>query len=223
MNDIMDEFVELPMVPTFRPMADRLLAPLCRILHEEGYPFMEILFRPPDQALDTFRVLQDQPDRHLVRLGAGTILTRSIADQVLPLKPDFLVSPAFSRKVLSAAVKAGVPYIPSVRTFQDVQDVLEAFEEEGRTLKALKLCPVQGLDREYVTILSGCYPNIVFCPTGPLTLENYIYWMSCPCIGPAMSSQLIPQTDIESSNYDAIRKRLRLIRELYKESKCRHQ
>ena len=98
------------------------------------------------------------------------------------MKPDFLVSPAFSQRVLDAALEAKIPYIPAVHTFQDVQDVIDAFDDRGVEVRLLKLCPVYGLTRDYVRSLCGCFPGIVFCPTGEITLENYYDWKSTPGI-----------------------------------------
>ncbi|HIE43604.1 MAG TPA: hypothetical protein EYP78_02260 [Candidatus Omnitrophica bacterium] len=73
--------------------------------------------------------------------------------------------------MLKIAKQARIPYIPGVRTFQDVQDIWEASEEEKLELKVLKICPVIGITPEYINCLSSCYPGITFCPTGTVGIE----------------------------------------------------
>ena len=157
---------------------------ICRyveILHEESFPAIEVLARPLDEALDMIRQINDSPQRKLLYLGVGTITTADAARRAVALEPDFVVSPAFSSRVLDIVAESGIPYIPAVRTFQDVQDILDAFEDKGLNVELLKFCPVMGLTPEYLRSLGGCYPGILFCPTCTITLESLPEWKKVPC------------------------------------------
>lgn len=208
-NSVLDEMRAAPIVPTVFPLAADILCNYARVLSEEGYPCLELLSRPLDRAIQTFREIRTRPERRLVHWGIGTILTERAAQQAAELRPDFLVSPAFSQRVLKIASEAGIPYIPGVHSFQDVQDALEAFEEQGLKLKLLKLCPIYGLTSEYVAALCGCYPGILFCPTGEVTLENYREWKQMPGIAAPMGSRFIPQGALERGDFAEVRSRLR--------------
>ncbi len=208
-STVLEKMSKAPIVPTVFPMSADILCEYIRVLREEGYPALEILSRPLEQGLDVFRQLTGREERKTIFLGLGTILTEKAAKQAVELKPDFLVSPAFSRKVLHVAAGAGIPYIPAVRTFQDVQDVLEAFEEENVPLKVLKLCPVEGLTTKYAGMLGGCYPGIVFCPTGEINWDNYPAWKSCPVIGAPMESKFVTREDLEKRDFAKIRNSLK--------------
>jgi len=215
MNEsIVDQIVRAPIVPTVMPLSADMLGGYARALFDEGYPCLELLSRPLHQALEIFREIRSRPERKLVHWGIGTILTERAARQAVELSPDFLVSPAFSRRVLKVAAQAGIPYVPGVRTFQDVQDVLDAFEDHGLELRLLKLCPIYGLTREYVEALCGCYPGIVFCPTGEVTLENYPDWKQVPGIVAPMGSRFIPLATLERGDFAEVRSRLRAYRRL---------
>ena len=203
-----------PMVPTVLPLAADILGAFARTLAEEGYPALEVLSRPPEQGFEVLRQINGRPERALVRWGLGTVTTEKVARQAASLRPDFLVSPAFSRRVLHVAAAEGLPYVPGVRTFQDVQDVLEAFEDEGLPLRVLKLCPIDGLSLDYVKMLSGCYPGILFCPTGEVTLDNYAHWRQLACIGAPLGSWFLPRELLEAGDWAAVRERLRSVRRL---------
>jgi 2-dehydro-3-deoxyphosphogluconate aldolase/(4S)-4-hydroxy-2-oxoglutarate aldolase len=155
-----------------------------------------------------------QPARKLVYWGIGTLKSRTDALDAAELRPDFFVSPAFSRRVLEVAVDRGIPYIPAVYTFQDVQDVLDVFDEFGLSVQLLKLCPIYGLTAEYVRSMAACFPGIFFCPTGEITLENYSQWKRLPAIAAPMGSRLIPRVLLERNDFVAVRHRLRELREL---------
>lgn len=209
-----ESLVKAPALPTVYPISANVLCRYAETLAAEQYPALEMLARPLDDMLSTLREVFAKPQRSALYWGIGTLKSRADALAAAELRPDFLVSPAFSRRVLEVAVDVGIPYIPAVHTFQDVQNVLDAFDEYGLGVQLLKLCPVYGLSAEYVRSLSGCFPGIVFCPTGEITLNNYVNWKHLPGVVAPMGSRLVPRELLEAQDFDAVRQRLRLLREL---------
>ena len=209
MFDSLLEMAKKPIWPTVYPLSADILAPYMQVLHEQKYSLLEILARPLEQALDVFRQVNELPIRKKITVGFGTVLTAKAALKALQLEPDFIVSPAFSPKVLDLCVEAGVPYIPGISTFQDVQDVLEAFESHGLELKMLKFCPLMTwMTPSYLKCLGGCYPNIRFCVTGSrdLSMEDNFSYRQAPCVGAAIGSQFIPQELLEKKDFETVRK-----------------
>lgn len=213
-SDWIESIIRAPILPTVMPIGVEQICQFARCLHEEGYPAIEILARPIEAALAVLEQVSLRPERQLLRWGIGTLRFERDAAAAATVTPDFLVSPAFSRGVLQVAVRARIPYLPAVQTFQDVQNVLEAFDEHGLEVKLLKLCPVFGLSRQYVEALCGCFPGILFCPTGEVLVENYIAWKSIPGIVAPMGSEFVPRALLESNDIAAIRSRLQQIRHL---------
>ena len=132
--DVFDALFQAPILPTVMPMAAERLCGFCEVLHQEGYLALEVLGRPLDAALTAVAQAMRQPQRAKVNWGIGTLRTRDDARRAVDLGPDFVVSPAFSRNVLDGAAEAGIAYIPGVLTFQDVQDVIDAFGERARLI-----------------------------------------------------------------------------------------
>jgi 2-dehydro-3-deoxyphosphogluconate aldolase/(4S)-4-hydroxy-2-oxoglutarate aldolase len=206
--------ISAPALPTVYPIGADVLCGYAEALAAEQFPALEILARPLAEVLPTLREVFAQPARKLVYWGIGTLKSRTDALDAAELRPDFFVSPAFSRRVLEVAVDRGIPYIPAVYTFQDVQDVLDVFDEFGLSVQLLKLCPIYGLTAEYVRSMAACFPGIFFCPTGEITLENYSQWKRLPAIAAPMGSRLIPRVLLERNDFVAVRHRLRELREL---------
>jgi 2-dehydro-3-deoxyphosphogluconate aldolase/(4S)-4-hydroxy-2-oxoglutarate aldolase len=211
-GSLLEQIIQAPVLPTVFPLEADTLCAYAEALHAEGYPALEVLARPLEQALGVMRQVMRSPQRRLIAWGMGTVLTESAARQAVELQPDFLVSPAFSRRVLHVAAQAGIPYIPGVRTFQDVQAVLDAFEDEGLTVEVLKLCPIEGVTLEYMRSLSGCFPGIVFCPSGTLPLAEIARWTRLPYLAAPMDSKFVSQELLETRDVEGIRKHLRMIR-----------
>jgi 2-dehydro-3-deoxyphosphogluconate aldolase / (4S)-4-hydroxy-2-oxoglutarate aldolase len=217
-QDLLDSILHAPMLPTVFPLGADVLCGYADALSAEGYPALEVLARPLSDAVATMREVVGRPQRQKVKWGVGTMRTSREAREMVELQPDFLVSPAFSQRVLDVALEARIPYIPAVHTFQDVQDVSDAFEDRHLEVRLLKLCPVYGLTRDYVRSLCGCFPGIAFCPTGEITLENYLEWKSTPGIVAPMGSRLVPTQLLEAGDWPAVRQRLRLLRRLSDEA-----
>ena len=213
-TQLYDALVAAPALPTVYPIGADALRGFAVALAMEHFPALEVLARPLDDMLTVLRDVFAGPERQQIYWGIGTLKSRADALAAAALTPDFFVSPAFSRRVLEVAVETEIPYIPAVHTFQDVQNVLDAFDEFGLTVQLLKLCPVYGLSADYVRSLSGCFPGILFCPTGEVTLSNYVHWKRMPSIVAPMGSRLIPQELLENSDFSGVRERLRLLREL---------
>jgi 2-dehydro-3-deoxyphosphogluconate aldolase/(4S)-4-hydroxy-2-oxoglutarate aldolase len=215
--NIVDKLACAPVVPTVLPISVDILARYIQVLHEEDYPALEVLCRPAEDAVDLVKEINSRPERGLIALGMGTVTSERTARLASELRPDFLVSPAFSRSVLSVAVEAGIPYIPAVEGFQDVQDVLDAFGEHGLAVELLKLCPVINIGQDYIRMLCNCFPGIRFCPTGDPKLESlqtFVEWKRRPGIAAPMSAAFVPRKMLIDGDFDAVRQRLRHLRSL---------
>ncbi len=217
-DDLANLVISAPALPTLFPCAEDVLRQCARLVVSEGFPALEMLARPMDRLLPVLRNVFKSPERTVVRWGIGTITSREAALEALQLSPDFLVSPAFSHRVLEVAVEAGVPYLPGVQSFQDVQDVIDAFDTFGLKPRVLKLCPVFNITPQYVEGIRGCFPGISFCPTGEINLENFVYWKRLPGIVAPMGADLLPTEIIARGDIEAMRERLQLLRALSTEA-----
>lgn len=217
MNAI-DRLVEAPIVPTVLPLPADLFCAYLRALSTEGFPAVEILCRPIEPALQLMQAIARRPERKEVLVGLGTVRSAADAVRAVAVKPDFIVSPAFSRNVLQTAKRAGIPYLPGVSSFQDVQDVCDAYDEEKIPLKALKLVPVESMSRQYLDYLAGCFPGILYLPSGDPFIETrastYLSWKSLPFIAAPMGANFIPRAWLEKGDMAKVRARLRALRAL---------
>ena len=190
------------------------VAGVARALIEESYPVLEILGRPMEKALPLLHAFNERPERSRIAMAVGTILTRRHAEQAVAAKPDLLVSPAFSRRVLEVAVEAGIPYIPAVSTLQDIQDVLDAYEDVGWELRVLKACPLNWITPAIMDMIARIYPTITFCPTGTVELEDIPLLKARSWMGAPMEQWFLERAWIDDGNWDRVRERLREIRRL---------
>ncbi len=193
------------------------------LIHEESFPVLEILGRPMDDALELLAALNERPQRAKVFMAVGTVRTRDDAKRVVALKPDLVVSAAFSRRVLDVTVEAGIPYVPAISTLQDIQNVMDAYEEVGRELEVLKVCPADMTNIHFLSMYAGIFPGIKFCPTGNIEIQAIGEWKAMPWMGAPMERWFVPDELIHAEDWDAIRTILREIKELASEGESRRQ
>ncbi|GAB4182840.1 MAG: bifunctional 4-hydroxy-2-oxoglutarate aldolase/2-dehydro-3-deoxy-phosphogluconate aldolase [Terrimicrobiaceae bacterium] len=172
--------------------------PLAKSLLEGGVRIMELTLRTPT-ALDSLRAICDQvPD---MVAGVGTILTSAQADAAKQAGAAFGVSPGFNRRVVDAAVSAGLPFAPGVATPSDVEAALEA----GCQLMKFFPCePSGGLP--YLKAMAAPYLHlgVKFIPLGGVNAANMKTYLSEPIVSAVGGSWLAPKDLVSSANWQGL-------------------
>ncbi len=191
-----------PVIPvmTIDRQADAL--PLAKALVQGGLRVLELTLRT-SVALDVIRQLrQEVPD---AIVGAGTILDPSQARAAAQAGAPFLVSPGSTPRVLEACAETGVPLLPGAATPTEVMLLLErGFTEQ-------KFFPAEaagGVDM--LRSIAAPIPQVRFCPTGGLTLDNasnYLALANVVCIG---GSWMVSKALIEGRRWSEIERLARL-------------
>lgn len=186
-----------PVVPVL--IVDRLedAAPLARALVAGGLPALEVTLRTP-VALDVIRAMAEIPGGVV---GAGTILDIDQAKAAVAAGAKFLVSPGATPDLLDAAAGLGVPLLPGVAT---VSEAMMARERGLRILKFFPAGPAGGPN--YLKSLASPLPDVRFCPTGGVTLDNARDYLKLPnviCVG---GSWVAPADAVKSGDFARVEK-----------------
>lgn len=171
-------------------------APLARALLAGGIRTIEITLRTP-AALDAIReVAREAPD---MIVGAGTVLTDNDLDAAIAAGAKYALSPGGTPKLMKAARKRSVPFIPGVTTSSEIQRGIEL------GYRNFKLFPAEQLGGPAtLKALAGPFPSIRFCPTGSITLEkapSYLALSNVLCVG---GSWIAPADEIKAGDWRAI-------------------
>jgi 2-dehydro-3-deoxyphosphogluconate aldolase/(4S)-4-hydroxy-2-oxoglutarate aldolase len=146
-------------------------------LVEGGLPVLEITLRTP-AALECIRVLSRLKG---AVVGAGTVLSPDQLSASLDAGASFAVSPGSTPRLVDAALKARVPYLPGVA------NASEAMILADQGLSHLKFFPAEALGgTKHLASLASPLLHIRFCPTGGITQENAKSWLSLAnvcCVG----------------------------------------
>ncbi len=152
--------------------------PLARALVAGGLPVVEVTLRSP-AALDAIAEIAAAVPEAVV--GAGSLRRPVQIAEAQAAGARFGVSPGHTAALLDAAEGAGLPYLPGAATASEAM----ALYERGYDL--IKLFPAGPLGgTALLKALAAPLPEIEFCPTGGVGLDNLADYLACPnvaCVG----------------------------------------
>ena len=185
-----------PVIPVI--VIDRVedAVPLARALVAGGVRVLEVTLRTA-AALDCIRaMIAEVPD---AIVGAGTV--RSIADAQAAKDAgcQFAVSPGYTSEIGRACLDIGLPLLPGVST---ASEVMMANADGYRFLKLFPATAVGGLN--LLKTFASPFHDVVFCPTGGITLETAPQFLALPNVKVCGGSWLTPADAVKSGDWARI-------------------
>ncbi len=170
--------------------------PLARVLLASGVRTIEITLRTP-AALDAIRAVASEAPE--MKVGAGTVLNEKDLNAAIDAGAHYALSPGGTPKLMKAARKAAIPFIPGVSTASEIMRGLEL----GYT--CFKFFPAEQLGGvAAIKALGAPLAAARFCPTGSITAAkapDYLALKNVLCVG---GSWIAPSEYIKAGDWAAI-------------------
>jgi 2-dehydro-3-deoxyphosphogluconate aldolase/(4S)-4-hydroxy-2-oxoglutarate aldolase len=185
-----------PVIPVIVLQRIEQAVPMARALVAGGVRVLEITLRTP-VALDCMRAIAREVPEAIV--GAGTL--RSAADVCAARDAgcQFGVSPGYTPAIGAACREAAMPLLPGVATASEVM----AANADG--LSFLKFFPATAAGGiPMLKALAGPFPDVVFCPTGGITVETAPQFLALPNVKACGGSWLTPADALERCDWSRI-------------------
>ena len=156
---------------------------------------LEVTLRTP-VALEAMELMARVPG---AIVGAGTL--RSVADVIAAKNAgcQFGVSPGYTDTIGAACHAHGLPLLPGVST---ASEVMQANVGGYLFLKLFPAVAVGGIN--LLKALGGPFPDVVFCPTGGISLESAPQFLALPNVKVCGGSWLTPQDAVDSKDWARI-------------------
>ena len=157
---------------------------------------LEVTLRTP-AALDCIRAMVAAVPEAIV--GAGTV--RSIADAQAAKDAgcQFAVSPGYTSEIGRACLDIGLPLLPGVST---ASEVMMANADGYRFLKLFPATAVGGIN--LLKAFASPFHDVVFCPTGGITLDTAPQFLALPNVKVCGGSWLTPADAVKSGDWARI-------------------
>lgn len=198
MNEVLERFQKLGIIPVVKIDNAKDAAPLAKALCEGGLPVAEVTFRT-EAAEEAIRLMVEAcPDMFV---GAGTVLTTEQVDRAVAAGAKFIVSPGLNPKIVKYCVEKGVPITPGTSSPTDIEQAIEL------GLEAVKFFPAEasgGLAK--IKAMAAPYVNMMFMPTGGINQKNLISYLDFPKILACGGSWMVSEALINAGEFDEIKK-----------------
>ena len=170
--------------------------PLAHALLDGGIDVMEITLRSSAALASIEAVAKAVPQMHV---GAGTVTRVAEVQQVIDAGATFALSPGCTDALVDAVQAARLPFIPGVMTPGEVM----LRREQGFSL--MKLFPArQAGGMGMLKALGGPLPDVRFCPTGGVSVDNLGEFLKLPNVAMAGGSWLTPLDAMVSGDWSRI-------------------
>lgn len=170
--------------------------PVAQALAKGGVKAVEITLRTP-VALECIKVIKQECPQLIV--GAGTLINEQTVEQCAEVGVDFAVSPGMTPSLVRKAQECGVELLPGVAT---CSEILMGMELGLSCFKLFPATAVGGLP--LLKSINGPLPQVSFCPTGGLTIDDFDQYLALPnvvCVG---GSWLVPKAAVAAKDWQAI-------------------
>ncbi|MCB1058231.1 MAG: bifunctional 4-hydroxy-2-oxoglutarate aldolase/2-dehydro-3-deoxy-phosphogluconate aldolase [Acidobacteria bacterium] len=192
-----------PVIPVIVIDDENDAEPLAEALLEGGLDVIEVTCRTAAASAALARILRAFPQMFV---GAGTVVTREQALQVLDLGVSFGVAPGLNPDTLSLFADAGVPFLPGVQTPTEIERALSL------GLRLLKFFPAGAAGgAKMLAALAGPYGplGVRFCPTGGVSLDNMNEYLALREVFAVGGSWLASKSQIAGKEWSAITRQTR--------------
>jgi len=185
-----------PVIPVIviQNLADAV--PMAQALVDGGVKVLEITLRTP-VALQCMEAIARAVPEAIV--GAGTV--RSVADAQAAKNAgcQFAVSPGYTSEIGLACREMGLPLLPGTATGSEV---MQANADGYFFLKFFPATAAGGIPM--LKALAGPFTDVMFCPTGGITLETAPQFLALPNVKVCGGSWLTPADAVASQDWARI-------------------
>ncbi len=170
--------------------------PMAQALVDGGVKVLEVTLRTPI-ALQCMEAIARAVPGAIV--GAGTVRSRADARAAKDAGCVFAVSPGYASAVGTACTEFGLPLLPGVAT---ASEVMLANADGYHFLKFFPATAAGGIPM--LKALAGPFTDVVFCPTGGITLETAPQFLALPNVKVCGGSWLTPADAVAAKDWARI-------------------
>ena len=172
--------------------------PMAQALVDGGVKVLEITLRTP-VALKCMEAIARAVPSAIV--GAGTIRTVADAQAARDVGCVFGVSPGYTSNIGTYCRNIGLPLLPGVSTGSEV---MQANADGYDFLKFFPATAAGGIPM--LKALAGPFPDVMFCPTGGITVETAPQFLSLANVKVCGGSWLTPADAVAAKDWARITK-----------------
>ena len=187
-----------PVIPVIVIQRLEDAVPMAQALVDGGVRVLEVTLRTPIALQCMAAIARDVPG---AILGAGTVRSAADAQAAKDAGCTFAVSPGYTSTIGRACRSIGLPLLPGTAT---ASEVMQANADGYFFLKFFPAMQAGGIDM--LKALGGPFTDVVFCPTGGITLATAPQFLALPNVKVCGGSWLTPADAVAAKDWARITK-----------------
>jgi len=191
-----DLFAMGPIVPVLVINKVEEALPIAEALLTAGVKVLEVTLRTP-AALDVISAIAKELPEAII--GSGTVTNRMQLQQSYDAGAKFAISPGLTKDLLQAGNEGNIALIPGISSISELMDGADYGYDH------LKFFPAEASGGvKAIQSIGGPFPDIRFCPTGGINLNNIRDYLALPNIMCCGGSWLVSNSIVENKNWSEI-------------------
>ena len=191
-----DLFAMGPIVPVLVINKVEEALPIAEALLAAGIKVLEVTLRTP-AALDVISAIAKELPEAIV--GSGTVTNRLQLQQSYDAGAKFAISPGLTKDLLQAGNEGNIALIPGISSISELMDGADYGYDH------LKFFPAEASGGvKAIQSIGGPFPDIRFCPTGGINLNNIRDYLALPNVLCCGGSWLVTNSIVENKNWSEI-------------------
>lgn len=170
--------------------------PIAEALLTAGIKVLEVTLRT-SAALDVISAIAKELPEAIV--GSGTVTNRQQLQQSYDAGAKFAISPGLTKDLLQAGNEGNIALIPGISSISELMDGADYGYDH------LKFFPAEASGGvNAIKSIGGPFPDIRFCPTGGINMNNVRDYLALPNVVCCGGSWLVSNTIVENKNWSEI-------------------
>jgi 2-dehydro-3-deoxyphosphogluconate aldolase/(4S)-4-hydroxy-2-oxoglutarate aldolase len=170
--------------------------PMAKALVAGGVRVLEVTLRTPIALKCMEAIAREVPD---AILGAGTVRSRADAQAAKDVGCKFAVSPGYTHEIGTICREIDLPLLPGTATGSEV---MQANADGYFFLKFFPAMQAGGIPM--LKALAGPFTDVVFCPTGGISLATAPDFLALPNVKVCGGSWLTPADAVAAKDWGKI-------------------
>jgi 2-dehydro-3-deoxyphosphogluconate aldolase/(4S)-4-hydroxy-2-oxoglutarate aldolase len=205
---LIEEVGIVPVVRCTSPVEAKLAA---EAVANGGVPIVEITMTVPGALEVIADLVQTMPG---LLVGAGTVLSKKMAEKCADAGAQFLVTPGFSKQVVTTARKLDLVVMAGALT---PTEVMTAWDAGVDFVKIFPCANVGGAS--YIKALKGPLPDVPLVPTGGVNLETAADYIRAGSAALGIGGELVAKKALQDRKPEVISELAAQYLEMVKEAR----
>ncbi|MGV6819063.1 MAG: bifunctional 4-hydroxy-2-oxoglutarate aldolase/2-dehydro-3-deoxy-phosphogluconate aldolase [Parvularcula sp.] len=191
-----DQLATTPLVPLVQTNEPETALRIVSALADGGLPVVEVVLRTEKAVTCLSAIAKELPE---VTVGAGTVLNKTLAEEVIGRGAQFIVSPGLDRELVSFCQGRDIDILPGTVT---PSEMMAAVNLGLETVKFFPAALSGG--PSMLKAAASVFGGLRFMPTGGVTAETLPDYLAIPAVLACGGSWLTPREAVEAQDYAAI-------------------